>query len=368
MKARFILRQLSHGPLGQLVGGILFIFLVSLGCRDGTYRDNDRKVVRPLGEAASGSREVSRYCIHEALLRLFAGTHGTRHKSSLALCSEDLWLEYYVTPRTAEQHLDVLRNGAEQTKDRAIAARYLGSLKCLSAVPSLIELLNAKDPMLRRAVMDALGRIGDKRAVVPLVHCLGDTAPYETTVYQYSLPAGPVQDYDFRTMSADITEMGLGTNANSAAIALGLIGDSDAVQGLLPFLKEKGDSLGRSFCVARALGNIGDRRALSALKSATLSHYAELSEASKAAIAQINGKHEPAGVLIEDLRCEDKYVRFCAAENLGRIGSLEAVPYLRKVVDDDRIAGGLLSPRISYSVGDAATRAIWQIRKRSEQQ
>lgn len=68
---------------------------------------------------------------------------------------------------------------------RRQAARALGQLKAVEAVPALIEALSCKqDLQFREAVIQALAAIGDHRAVGPFLHLLrsGDPQPYEALI------------------------------------------------------------------------------------------------------------------------------------------------------------------------------------------
>jgi hypothetical protein len=116
---------------------------------------------------------------------------------------------------------------------RCGAAEALGKLGDARAVEPLIACLEELDWAVRNSAAIALGNLRDARAVEPLIACL------------------KAQDARVRA---------------SAAIALGNLGDARAAEPLIACLKDK-DAGGRS-SAAIALGNLGDARAVSELVDA----------------------------------------------------------------------------------------------------
>ncbi|MEM4359453.1 MAG: HEAT repeat domain-containing protein, partial [Candidatus Bilamarchaeaceae archaeon] len=135
-------------------------------------------------------------------------------------------------------------------EEREGAAEALGKIGDARAVPVLIDALKDKDRYVRYEAAEALGKIGDARAVPVLIDALKDKDRY----VRYE-----------------------------AAEALGKIGDARAVPVLIDALKDK-DRYVR-YEAAEALGKIGDARAVP--------------------------------VLIDALKDKDRYVRYEAAEALG---------------------------------------------------
>ena len=74
---------------------------------------------------------------------------------------------------------------AQISADRYYAAHLLGDLRDAQAVPLLVSLL--KDPEVNAIVPWALGQIGDKRAVGPLVNALDDDSPSMRVMAIYAL-------------------------------------------------------------------------------------------------------------------------------------------------------------------------------------
>jgi len=116
---------------------------------------------------------------------------------------------------------------------RRRAANALGELGDKSAVEPLIQALKESDVQIRRAAAGALEKVGNAEAVEALIQSLKDT------------------DKSVRMVSAK---------------ALGKIGDSRAVEYLIQALMDKEEDV--RWYSAMALGEIGDQRALEPLTQA----------------------------------------------------------------------------------------------------
>ncbi len=134
-------------------------------------------------------------------------------------------------------------------KVRALCAKAIGNQKNTDYVSSLLYCLNNKNEnyRVRLACADALGRIGDRFAVAPLISVVENEE--EKSIYL----------------------------RESAATALGLLGDSRAIDPLVSILEtKKGITDKFSFlkeCIIESLNKVGigsNSRAFSALKNALL--------------------------------------------------------------------------------------------------
>lgn len=131
---------------------------------------------------------------------------------------------------------------------RALAAKAIANYKDTSTVGALLYCLNNKNEnyKIRLACADALGRIGDRYAVEPLIDVVKDED--EKSVYV----------------------------KESAAFALGLIGDTNAIDPLVSIMEAKQGLLGKfSFLkerIVEALGklNLNNTKVLRVLKNALL--------------------------------------------------------------------------------------------------
>lgn len=114
---------------------------------------------------------------------------------------------------------------------RADAAFALGQLGSKEALEPLIEALRDEDTVIRTEAAGALGGVRDSRAVEPLIRALYD-------------PQWEVR--------------------SNAALSLGALADARALPHLLTALEDPNDEV--RFWAARALGDLGDSRALPALQ------------------------------------------------------------------------------------------------------
>ena len=152
-------------------------------------------------------------------------------------------------------------------------------------VKRLIKELKHKEDQVRRYAAEALGKMGDARAVEPLIQALKDETDFV---------------------------------ANRAALALGEICDARAVEPLIESMKYKDGSVRGG--AAQALGEIGDKRAVEPLINAL---KADKSEYARRQIAQALGElGDPMAIepLIQALRDEDSSLREVAAKSLDKLG------------------------------------------------
>jgi HEAT repeat protein len=113
---------------------------------------------------------------------------------------------------------------------RSSAADALGKIGDDRAIPGLLKLVEDSDSDVRRSAADALGKIGDAQAIPGLLKLVEDS------------------DSDVRRSAAD---------------ALGKIGDAQAIPGLLKLVEDSDSDVRRS--AADALGKIGDDQAIPGL-------------------------------------------------------------------------------------------------------
>ncbi len=159
---------------------------------------------------------------------------------------------------------------------RMSACVALGDLKAVEAVPSLIDIVSGKSPPGRHLSLfvpeevgevqwmaaQALGRIGDKRALDPLMEVLatagGDLGLYVAQALGELNDRRAVPGLIAKSKRREEPEL------RGIAEALGRIGDLQAVPALLELLQTGKEDV--RYASAVALGLIGDSRAVEALR------------------------------------------------------------------------------------------------------
>ncbi|RUS92788.1 hypothetical protein DSM106972_098070 [Dulcicalothrix desertica PCC 7102] len=176
----------------------------------------------------------------------------------------------------------------------------LGNIGDKSAVNPLINALKHEDLSVRMCAADAFGQIRDEAAVNPLIDVLKH------------------EDSDVRSFAAD---------------ALGQIGDEAAVNSLIDALKDK--DLSVRMCAADALGKIGDKAAVNPLIDALKHEDLYVCSSAVIALGKIGDK-AAVNPLIDALEHKDLSVRIFAAIALGKIGGEAAVnPLINALKDKD---------------------------------
>ena len=187
---------------------------------------------------------IYNYCLlnvedPEILVQVIKLTDAHRSISTMNILLDLLLLK---TQGKSEEEIESLINV------RAMCAKAISNYKDTSTVTSLLYCLNNKKEnyKVRLACADALGRIGDKYAVKPLIDVVGDED--EKSVYL----------------------------KESAAFALGIIGDTTAIDPLIAILDSKQGFLDKfAFLkekIVEALGklNINNKKVIKALKNSLM--------------------------------------------------------------------------------------------------
>lgn len=173
----------------------------------------------------------------EILIQVVKYTDSHRAKSTLAILLELL-----------QSEIDEENDSENLINLRATCAKAIANYKDFSTVNVLLDCMNNKKEnyKVRLSCADALGRIGDKYAVRPLLNVVEDEE--EKSVYL----------------------------KESATFALGLLGDTTAIDPLVSLLESKQGFLDKfSFLkekIVEALGklNINNKRVLKALKGSLM--------------------------------------------------------------------------------------------------
>ncbi|MFO8101204.1 MAG: HEAT repeat domain-containing protein, partial [Dehalococcoidia bacterium] len=186
------------------------------------------------------------------------------------------------TPRYSNAHDVTPLERAGYPGVREAALRALKRICKRVSEDSVLGNLEDEDFEVRYHVISALGRMGSKKAVEPLL--------------------------------ITATEDECGCVRSEAICALGRIGDPQAVEPLINLLEDSDPSL--QGLIAEALGNIRDARALEPLigifKYEKRGPYAEVAEA----LGKLGGERS-LEVLLEALNHDDWHMREAAAMGLG---------------------------------------------------
>ena len=186
----------------------------------------------------------------------------------------------------------------ENSAVRWIAAKALGEIGDKAAVDPLIHALKDENSIVRWTATKALGKIGDKAAVDPLIHALKD----ENSVIR-----------------------------GTAVKALGEIGDKAAVDPLIHALKDENSAV--RWMATRALGKIGDKAAVDPLIHSLKDENSDIRETAAGALGEIGDK-AAVDPLIHALKDENSIVRWMAAGTLGKIGDKAALEPLVLALKD----------------------------------
>ena len=156
--------------------------------------------------------------------------------------------------RQSETHLLPLLRAA----DSGLVLRTLdalGKMQSVAAIDSIVSCLQRDDPWIRMGAAHALGDIGDRRAVGPLVATLQDTA--YSVINAALVGLGHLQAVEAYDAIAALIENENVHVRKHAAIALGELGDRRALGLVRQLAEEDGDS-GVRFMAGRALKKLAD--------------------------------------------------------------------------------------------------------------
>ena len=207
-----------------------------------------------------------------------------------------------------------------------------------SAVAPLVACLkdksSDKQSPMRQYAADALGEIGDKRAVEPLIACLRDE---NTWVGQRAAKAlgklGDKRAVD--ALIACLEDRGSYSH-REAAESLGKLGDKRAVEPLIACLNDNNSFVRRE--AAEALGKLGDAR-VAELLLPCLEDREDLGvcECAMKAIIKLGESRRAVEPLIARLGDRDnQFARRFAAEALGKVGDKRSlVPLIASLKDND---------------------------------
>lgn len=145
---------------------------------------------------------------------------------------------------------------------RAVAAAALGDMGSATAVPALLASLDDDDRDVRIAAARTLGRLGDTRAVEPLVEALA----------RHRLPRDIAAYALLQIGRGALPRLGLLATADDAGVRrtaidlVGLLGDAADAEAIIERLRDTAAEVRAG--AARALGRLGAERGTAALRGA----------------------------------------------------------------------------------------------------
>jgi len=256
-----------------------------------------------------------------------------------------------------DQLIQQLESGNRE--QRVQAAEALGRLGNRKAVPALIKTLNNynEDYRVRAAAISSIGQLGDFNAIPDLLDAYRFGAHFPVVGVDYRMIGG-VSDESIRAYLRERTIRAIGEilgrtspkkNKNQEIY-------SRTVDTLIQALKEDWETDGRvRAAAAKALGKTRDPKAIPALTE-LLDRGRNFGEREQAAIAlgQI-GDPQAVPALLRRLGngLEDYAVRIAAARSIGQVGGLEVVPKLFQVYQD---TGSEIREAIVDAVGEILSR------------
>jgi HEAT repeat protein len=248
-------------------------------------------------------------------------------------------------PEAVPPLIDALKDADEDAEVRATAAMALGRLGGDAAVEALLAVLADAGPVeppppqpvtsslvspdaatqVRSAVADALGEVGDPRAVEPLIAVLVDVE--EESGLRRAAARALAGLGDARAVEPMLTLLSDGDAevAKQAAESLGALGDARAVEPLLAAIADA--DAGIRVRAAAALGELGDVRAFDVLAAALDDADENVRRAAAGALGDLLDRRavEP---LIGALGAADDTTREKAAGSLGFLGDARAADAL----------------------------------------
>jgi HEAT repeat protein len=282
-------------------------------------------------------------------------------QAPLALCLP--YLDSRSENRSVATLLRTLRDTDKTNSERVEAALVLGRLGHAEGGPLVIPFLSNRNPVdLQRAIW-VVGELRERGAVPALIGILKDRTGLLTEVCAIPMVAGRGGPSIPVDMGPLFFESAWIRNCDMAAAALGKIADDRAVSALMECLNSQDASL--RDVAALALGTAGDDRALSALKEVASRPEASSRHSARRAMLLIEARRRPLNLLVDDVRSEDRFVRYCAVLALGDRGDLEQIPALQALQGDRAfISEGACYPYSVRTMQIVAEEALQKIRIR----
>jgi HEAT repeat protein len=258
-----------------------------------------------------------------------------------------------------------------------IDPNWIKSEGAKAAVPSLIAAL--RDKNLPPAAIEALGEIGDRRAIKPLVTAVRDSFRDRSLFYSQGLlkalrkidpnwvTSQALQQQEERAGQIEIEQNWVTPQAAMDAIreviatfrdydsrvrktmvemaveVLDLLGNVRTMELIGEALKDKAVPVREA--AAKMLGSFGDIRAMESLFEALIDTHPDVREAAREALVKIDPNWTESEIarnaipmFVKALKDEDWEVREAATEMLGKLGDTGAVELLVTLLKGDALS------------------------------
>ncbi|MBI5724407.1 MAG: HEAT repeat domain-containing protein [Planctomycetes bacterium] len=269
---------------------------------------------------------------------------------------------------------------------RKIAAETLGKIGDRKAVVPLIKTLKDNDKDVRTACIVALCKIGDSRAVEPIIEVFEDVLNgwCVESIANFGDPrfAQPILNH-MRNISIKET-MDFYTRKSPVLHALGMSKNPTATDALIKVIEspDKGEYDKYQYVAIADLGNVGGKRAFDYLSDLQRFKSVLDDEAYYQAIVALGKFANPVSIdsfvaVVNTYPYGTKYprggfdIRKAAIEAIGGIGGPKAIDALTKFLDHGYIDVRTESARALFAMNDSSTRSAlekaagdihWQVR------
>jgi HEAT repeat protein len=271
--------------------------------------------------------------------------------------------------------LVLIKTFSAPTEKRINAIKIAAETAMIEAVPALIEALYEPDSSISLAAAEALGQIGDERAIEPLLEIsrrndaqlmrdIADSIDVEKSEddnakLEESVENGQDKPYNFKEMVVfkidqlpkeyfqkdgtpiprkELVVKGLKDNNQqlrqmAAKVAIGLEGE-EIVEPLIEALENPYEVESVRFMAAEALGGMNDDRSVDSLLKALQDENVAVRYS---AAASLSGKKDDRiiNALIKAIKDPDKFVRSSVAYALGATTDLKAMEALFDCMTDE---------------------------------
>jgi len=328
----FTVAVLGAGVVSVLVWLLYSVYLArverSLARRKGMYRD----VVAGLATRERSLLEPELRQLRT--LRDFDAIEALLEEQARSLAERPDWLvDAYDRLGLVDKYIERL-GSARKWRERAFAAELLGRVGNAKAVPALLETVQAtrsEDADVREIALRALARIGDPRAIGPLIEALKHAESWlAPRIADILVRHG---DGVIEPMLAFLREPERHPARSWAANILGELKAQRAFPTLVLALKDIDDEVRAKS--AAALGKLGDRRAVTYLLDHLLSDPAPFVRARIASALGQFADNEVIDRLVRALGDPAWWVRMRSVEALEQIGAAAEAPLLVALDDPD---------------------------------